>query len=306
MKLFAPFAAAALLAVSAVGLLAGSGSPSAPEGIILSYAEGSPTGDPESDARLSTVAAISETREAGSPTPGSGAADQPAARDNVSDDPRPERAADRGQDDAAEPEQDPGSDNSRARVADDPTVTPTATAEPTTEPTPEPTVEPTPEPTAEPTPEPTAEPTPEPTTEPAPSGNGLLDAVNARRADVGKPALQADSALTAAATAYCQVVGEYFAQSGSLSHTVGGDVGGRVSAAGFSGNSWGETLAYTANPASASLYADVAQMWWNSPGHHALLYEPSTGYANAPFTHAGAAACTVGGSGFYVINIGSY
>lgn len=139
---------------------------------------------------------------------------------------------------------------------------------------------------------------PDPAPDPGPSGNGLLDAVNARRADIGLPALSVNGALQSAATSYCQVVGNYFASNGALSHDVGGSVGDRVRAAGFNGSSWGETLAWTPATPSGQVFAAVADSWWNSSGHHSLLYE-------ARFSYAGAASCTVDGKGFYVIDLGS-
>jgi uncharacterized protein YkwD len=161
---------------------------------------------------------------------------------------------------------------------------------------------PSPEPTAEPTEEPTAPPPPQP----GPSGGGLLGEVNALRASVGLSPLGHDSALSATAADYCYQVGEYYQQHGSLSHNIGGGVGDRVKAHGFSGNAWGEVLAWTADAASAGMFESVARMWWNSPGHHELLYEAGTGYGGRTFEVAGIATCTVGGNGFYVIDVGAY
>ena len=183
----------------------------------------------------------------------------------------------------------------------------------TVEPTPEPTLdelarEATATPTATPTPTPTPEPTPEPTQEPAPapSGSGLLGAINALRSSFGLSPLGTDSALSSAARAYCQTVGEYHAQTNSLSHTIGGSIGDRLKSHGFSGSGWGETLAWTADPASESLFDEVADMWRNSSGHNALLYQSGTAYGGKSYTVAGAASCTVNGTGFYVVDVGTY
>lgn len=166
------------------------------------------------------------------------------------------------------------------------------------------------EPTETATPAPAATATAEPTQQPPPataSGNGLLDTVNAVRASFGKAALLPDAALMSAAQSYCQTVASHFDQTGQLSHTIGGSIGDRFRAHGFSGSAWGEALAWTANAASASLFDDVADSWRNSGGHSALLYSPSTGYGGKPYTHAGAASCTsAGGTGIYVLDVGAY
>ena len=180
-----------------------------------------------------------------------------------------------------------------AVATEEPEATETATVEPTETETPTPTA--------------TEEPTPDPQPAPPASGNALLDAVNAKRSAAGKQPLAADGSLMAAAASYCQALGKYFDQYGELSHSVGGSIESRVKAHGFSGNAWGEAIAYTANAASASLFDEVADMWWNSSGHHALLYSPSTGYGGRAYTHAGAASCTsAGGTGLYVVEVGAY
>ena len=142
---------------------------------------------------------------------------------------------------------------------------------------------------------------------PPASGNALLDAVNAKRSAAGKNPLIADGSLMAAASSYCQALGQYFDSHSQLSHSVGGSIGQRVKAHGFNGSAWGEAIAWTANAASSGLFGEVAQMWWNSAGHHDLLYSPSTGYGGVPYTHAGAASCTSpGGTGIYVVEVGAY
>jgi uncharacterized protein YkwD len=162
--------------------------------------------------------------------------------------------------------------------------------------------------TESPTLTPTATEEPTPTAPPATaSGNALLDTVNAVRATFGKSALLPDAALMSAAQSYCRTVGEYFDQNGSLNHEIGGSIGSRFKAHGFTGSAWGEALAWTANAASASLFDEVAASWRNSSGHSALLYSPSTGYGGKAYTHAGAASCTSpGGTGIYVLDVGAY
>jgi uncharacterized protein YkwD len=204
--------------------------------------------------------------------------------------PQPRRDPPAAQD--VEPTEEPEAPTA-ALATVEPEATETATEEPTETATPAPTA--------------TEEPTPAPAPAPTASGNALLDAVNAVRASFGKPALVPDAALMSAASSYCRTVADYFNQTGSLNHTIGGSMGDRFKSHGFTGSAWGEALAWTANAASASLFDDVAASWRNSSGHSALLYSPSTGYGGKAYTHAGAASCTsAGGTGIYVLDVGAY
>ncbi|MEX2238634.1 MAG: hypothetical protein WEB00_13995 [Dehalococcoidia bacterium] len=291
MKIALVLSTAIAVVASAVGLsLSGDSGSGSAEGLSLSYAQGENlAAAPQDEATLTESLLQVRANPQGGETdadlgPADTARDDSATADEEREMPTPDPTEDDDADD------DAGNARGSAR-----------TAEPTASPTAEPTESPTPEPTASPTPEPTQEPPP------APSGNGLLDAVNAVRASVGKPAFISDGVLAAAAQSYCLVVGEFLDQTGELSHSIGGSIGDRLRAAGFSGSAWGETLAYTGNAASSDLFDEIAQMWWNSSGHHALLYEPATGYGGAAFTHAGAASCnSPSGRGIYVVEVGAY
>jgi len=110
-----------------------------------------------------------------------------------------------------------------------------------------------PAPPAPPAPAPPPDPTPGP-----PPDDDLVAALNAARAQHGRPALAADARLAGVAAGWAAGM----AARGRLAH---GDFGGRIAAA-FPARPGGETIAEGASTAAA-----VVALWLASPPHRAIL-----------------------------------
>lgn len=129
---------------------------------------------------------------------------------------------------------------------------------------------------------PTSGPTSTPATDP---GAAALAVINSYRAANGRAPLVANGALTAAATAYAQLMARtnYFGHTGpdgSVAET-------RIAAAGYKGHFKGEALA--AGQTSAD---SAAKTWIASPAHNAIISDPDAkevgvGYAYASTSYYG-------------------
>lgn len=105
---------------------------------------------------------------------------------------------------------------------------------------------------------------------------GVLDWTNAQRKAAGLSELVPNEKLFAAARAHSANM----ARHSKLDHGLGGSVGTRVRAAGYSYSAAGENIAW-----NSATPGDTVKMWMNSSGHRANIM-------NGNFTEIGIAVST--------------
>jgi uncharacterized protein YkwD len=170
-------------------------------------------------------------------------------------------------------------------------LTPPVLAPATTTTTPPTTAPPPPAPApATPAPAP-ATPAPVPAQLPATISAEAIELTNQERAAAGLPPLGAHGALNQAAAVHSADQ----AAHNRMSHTGsdGSDGGQRITAAGYSGSTWGENVAGGFGSASS-----VVAAWMNSPGHRANILNPA-------FTDIGVAwAAAADGTVYWTMALG--
>ena len=107
-------------------------------------------------------------------------------------------------------------------------------------------------------------PTPPPIAEPTEQAKIIL-ITNAERAKKGLSPVRANPQLMEAAQKYAELM----ASKNKLSHTIDGDVGGRVNATGYRWRACGENIAWNYRDA-----ATVMDGWMNSSGHRRNILTP--------------------------------